>query len=141
MAETSGDLEGAVDFLRKKGMAAASKKASRIAAEGLVGSYIHAGGKIGVMVEINCETDFVARTDAFQSFVTDLSEHLLSHRPDSLDVLMTQTWTDGNDVSTALHTMVVKTGENVQLRRFEIFESETFESETIIWWHGWGYGR
>ncbi|MDP7038351.1 MAG: translation elongation factor Ts [Myxococcota bacterium] len=81
LAETSGDLEGAVDFLRKKGMAAASKKASRIAAEGLVGSYIHGGGKIGVMVEINCETDFVARNTDFQGFVKDVAMHVAAANP------------------------------------------------------------
>ncbi len=81
LAETSGDLEGAIDFLRKKGMAAASKKASRIAAEGLVGSYIHGGGKIGVMVEINCETDFVARNTDFQAFVKDVAMHVAAANP------------------------------------------------------------
>jgi elongation factor Ts len=81
LSETSGDLEGAVDFLRKKGMSAASKKASRIAAEGLVGSYIHGGGKIGVMVEINCETDFVARNTDFQGFVKDVAMHVAAANP------------------------------------------------------------
>ena len=81
LSETSGDLEGAVDFLRKKGMSAASKKASRIAAEGLVGSYIHGGGKIGVMVEINCETDFVARNMDFQGFVKDVAMHVAAANP------------------------------------------------------------
>src|SRR5687767_15681002 len=63
LSESQGDMEKAIDFLRKKGMAAAAKKAGRATAEGVVGSYIHAGGRIGVLVEINCETDFVARTD------------------------------------------------------------------------------
>ena len=81
LSETGGDLQEAVDFLRKKGMAAASKKSSRIAAEGLVGSYIHGGGKIGVMVEINCETDFVARNTDFQGFVKDVAMHVAAANP------------------------------------------------------------
>ena len=69
LAATEGDMDKAIDFLREKGLAAAAKKAGRIAAEGLVESYIHGGGRIGVLVEVNCETDFVAKTDAFKSLV------------------------------------------------------------------------
>src|SRR5512146_2882793 len=69
LTETGGDQEKAVDYLRTKGLASASKKAGRVATEGLVGSYIHAGGKIGVLVEVNCETDFVAKNENFQAFV------------------------------------------------------------------------
>ncbi len=79
--ETGGDLEKAVDFLRKKGLAAAAKKAGRITAEGVVGSYIHGGGKIGVLVEVNCETDFVARTDQFQELVRDIAMHIAAAEP------------------------------------------------------------
>lgn len=81
LAETGGDQEKAVDFLRKKGLAAASKKAGRIASEGIVGSYIHAGGKIGVLVEVNCETDFVAKNEAFQVFVKDIAMHIAAASP------------------------------------------------------------
>ena len=66
LSATDGDLEKAIDFLREKGLAAAAKKAGRVAAEGLVEAYIHGGGRIGVLVEVNCETDFVAKTDAFK---------------------------------------------------------------------------
>ncbi len=79
--ETKGQLEAAVDFLRKKGLAAAAKKAGRVTAEGAVGSYIHAGGKIGVLVEINCETDFVARTEQFQDLVRDIAMHIAAAEP------------------------------------------------------------
>jgi len=79
--EAQGNLENAVDVLRKKGLAAAAKKAGRIAAEGAVGSYIHAGGKIGVLVEINCETDFVARTDQFQELIKDVALHIAATDP------------------------------------------------------------
>lgn len=81
LAETGGDQEKAVDYLRKKGLAAASKKSGRVATEGLVGSYIHAGGKIGVLVEVNCETDFVAKNENFQTFVKDVAMHIAAASP------------------------------------------------------------
>lgn len=81
LEETGGDIDKAVDALRKKGIAAAEKKAGRVAAEGAVGSYIHAGGKIGVLVEVNCETDFVARTDDFQALVRDIAMHIAAANP------------------------------------------------------------
>ena len=74
----------AIDFLREKGLAAAAKKAGRIAAEGLVESYIHGGGRIGVLVEVNCETDFVAKTDAFKSLVKDIAMHIAAANPSYL---------------------------------------------------------
>ena len=81
LGEAGGDMEKAIDLLRKKGLAAAAKKAGRVAAEGAVGSYIHAGGKIGVLVEVNCETDFVARTDQFQELVRDIAMHVAAAEP------------------------------------------------------------
>ncbi|HVT17492.1 MAG TPA: translation elongation factor Ts [Thermoanaerobaculia bacterium] len=81
LTEAAGDFEKAVDLLRKKGLAAAAKKAGRIAAEGAVGSYIHGAGKIGVLVEVNCETDFVARTDQFQELVRDIAMHVAAADP------------------------------------------------------------
>ncbi len=81
LGETGGDVEKAIDFLRKKGMAAAVKKAGRTTSEGTVTSYIHAGGKIGVLLEVNCETDFVARTDAFQELVRDIAMHIAAADP------------------------------------------------------------
>lgn len=81
LQEAEGDMERAVELLRKKGLAAADKKAGRIAAEGLVDSYIHAGGKIGVLVEVNCETDFVAKTDEFKTLVRDIAMHIAATNP------------------------------------------------------------
>ena len=81
LVEVNGDMEKAIDFLREKGLAAAAKKAGRIAAEGLVESYIHAGGKIGVLLEVNCETDFVAKNDDFRNFVKDLAMHIAAAKP------------------------------------------------------------
>jgi elongation factor Ts len=81
LTEAKGDSEEAVKILRKKGLANAAKKAGRVAAEGQVGCYIHAGGKIGVLVEVNCETDFVARTDDFQALVKDIAMHVAATNP------------------------------------------------------------
>lgn len=81
LTEASGDMEKAIEILREKGLAAAAKKAGRIAAEGVVESYIHMGGKIGVLVEVNCETDFVAKTDEFRNFVKDVAMHIAAVRP------------------------------------------------------------
>src|SRR5262252_3624652 len=81
LIEAGGDIEKAIAVLRKKGQAAAAKKATRAASEGLVGSYIHAGGKIGVLVEINCESDFVARTEAFQQLTHDVAMHVAALDP------------------------------------------------------------
>lgn len=81
LTETDGDIEKAVDALRKKGLAAAAKKAGRVTSEGAVTSYIHAGGKLGVLLEVNCETDFVAKTDQFQQLVKDISMHVAAANP------------------------------------------------------------
>src|ERR1700730_14594469 len=81
LVESAGDIEKAINILRKKGQAAAAKKAQREASEGLVGHYIHAGGKIGVIVEINCESDFVARTEAFQQLCHDVAMHIAALDP------------------------------------------------------------
>jgi elongation factor Ts len=81
LVESGADIEKAIDILRKKGQAAAAKKAQRQASEGLVGHYIHAGGKIGVIVEVNCESDFVARTDAFQQLCHDVAMHIAAIDP------------------------------------------------------------
>jgi elongation factor Ts len=80
--ETDGDVEAAVDFLREKGLASAKKKAGRVAAEGIVGSYIHQGSSIGVLVEVNCETDFVAKTDDYAALVKDIAMHIAAMNPE-----------------------------------------------------------
>ncbi|MDR0396969.1 MAG: translation elongation factor Ts [Oscillospiraceae bacterium] len=85
LTETNGDADKAIAILREKGLAAAAKKAGRIAAEGLVDSYIHMNGKIGVLVEVNCETDFVAKTDAFKSLVHDIALQIAAANPQYLD--------------------------------------------------------
>jgi elongation factor Ts len=81
LAETGGNLQKAVDYLRQKGLAAAAKKADRVAADGAVGAYVHPGGKIGVLVEINCQTDFVARTTEFQTLLKDMAMQIAAASP------------------------------------------------------------
>ncbi|MBC3899538.1 translation elongation factor Ts [Acetobacterium malicum] len=81
LVETDGNIEDAMIFLREKGLAATNKKAGRVAAEGIVESYIHMGGKIGVLVEVNCETDFVAKNEGFKNFVKDVAMHIAAANP------------------------------------------------------------
>ena len=81
LTESGGDLDKAVDYLRQKGLAAAAKKADRVAADGAVGAYVHPGGKIGVLLEINCETDFVARTPEFQALLKDIAMQVAAANP------------------------------------------------------------
>jgi elongation factor Ts len=82
LVETNGDMEAALKYLKEKGLSQAAKKAGRIAAEGLVDAYIHMGGRIGVLVEVNCETDFVAKTAEFQEFVKDIAMHIAASNPE-----------------------------------------------------------
>jgi elongation factor Ts len=81
LEKTGGDIEKAIDLLREKGLAAAAKKAGRITAEGMVGSYIHMGGRIGVLIEVNCETDFVAKTEGFKDFVKNMAMQVAASKP------------------------------------------------------------
>ena len=81
LSENNGDMEKAIDFLRQKGLAVALKRAGRATSEGVVETYIHAGGKLGVMVEIGCETDFVAKSDMFKEFAKDISMHIAASSP------------------------------------------------------------
>lgn len=81
LMQKNGNMDAAIEYLREKGLAAAAKKAGRIASEGLVDAYIHAGGKIGVLIEVNCETDFVAKNEEFKRLVKDLSMHIAANNP------------------------------------------------------------
>lgn len=85
LTETNGDIDKAAEYLREKGIAAAAKKSSRIATEGLIHAYIHMGGRIGVLLEVNCETDFVAKTDDFKELVNDIALHIAAMNPEYLD--------------------------------------------------------
>ena len=81
LAEAGGSFEKAVDYLRQKGLATAARRAGKVASEGQIGSYVHAGGKLGVMLEVNCETDFVAKTDDFRAFAKDMAMHIAASNP------------------------------------------------------------
>ena len=86
LTETNGDVDKAIEYLREKGIAGAAKKAGRIAAEGIVDSYIHLGGKVGVLLEVNCETDFVAKGDKFKELVHDIALHIAAAKPEVVNV-------------------------------------------------------
>lgn len=107
LAESNGNVEEAITFLRKKGLASAAKKAGREANEGLVGSYIHQTGRIGVMVEVNCETDFVARTDEFSSLVRDIAMHIAAADP----LAVTREQIDPSVIATEREMMIAQVKE------------------------------
>lgn len=119
--ENNGDVQAALDFLRMKGIAKAAKKASRIATEGAI--HAHIVDNVGVLLEVNCETDFVARTDAFKDFVRSVAEHIIQHQVDSVDELLEKDWSGGSSVGEAAKQMVFKTGENIRIRRFSRYST------------------
>ncbi len=125
LAATEGDIEKAIDFLREKGLAAAAKKQSRIAAEGLVGSYVCKACNTGALVEVNCETDFVAKTDKFQALVNDIAIQIIKKNPADVDALLEQTFY--KDESTTIGDMVkaatAEIGEKISVRRFARYEA------------------
>lgn len=121
LTECNGDAEKAIDFLREKGLAAAAKKAGRIAAEGIVGSYMTDDRKVGVIVEVNCETDFVAKTDDFKTFVATIAKQIAVKNPATVEELMEQTLVDdpAKTVNMLLNEAVAKIGEKISIRRFQ----------------------
>jgi elongation factor Ts len=118
LVEANGDLEEARTVLRKRGLASAAKKASRTAKQGLIHTWIEDGGKHAVLIEVNCESDFVARTDQFQALVTELAEHVAAAKPLNIDDLMAQP-IHGQTVADYVSSKVATIGENIQLPRFE----------------------
>ncbi len=124
LSESGGDYVKAEEWLRKKGISKAASKGARIAAEGLVGVEVSNGGKLGVVVEVNSETDFVARNDEFVKLVKGMVAHIARHAPTSLEGLLEQAWTDGKKVKEAITEKVATIGENISVRRFERFQVE-----------------
>ena len=122
LTETGGDLDKAIEFLREKGLAAAAKKAGRIAAEGLVSALIRPDKKAGVLVEVNCETDFVAKNPDFQQFVADISQAVLDHAPADLEGSASLKTSAGKTVAETLTGLIATIGENMAVRRFVRFE-------------------
>ena len=130
LAAVEGDMEKAIDYLREKGLAAAAKKQSRIAAEGLVGSFVCKECATGALVEVNCETDFVAKTDKFKALVSDVAEQVAKKDPADVDALLKQPFF--KDENTTIEQMVTaataEIGEKISIRRFVRYEGGIVES-------------
>lgn len=118
LTETNGDKDKAIEFLREKGLATAAKKAGRIASEGIVKAYLTEDKKVGVLVEVNSETDFVAKNDEFQSFVSKVAEVIAENDPADVEALKALPYSDGQNVGDALTALIAKIGENMNIRRF-----------------------
>jgi len=122
LTETNGDMDKAVDFLREKGLATAAKKAGRIASEGIVKAYLTDDKKIGVLVEVNSETDFVAKNDEFQNFVTNIAKIVAEKNPADVDALKALPYDGEANVGDTLTALIAKIGENMNIRRFARIE-------------------
>ena len=137
LTETNGDEEKAIELLRERGIAKAAKKSDRIAAEGLVDTYISEDGKVGVVVEVNAETDFVAKNDEFKSFVKDVAKQVAEKNPADVEALLEQTSIAEPDktIKEVLTNKIATIGENMSIRRFERFETNNLLESYI---HGDG---
>ncbi|MBQ5324678.1 MAG: elongation factor Ts [Oscillospiraceae bacterium] len=122
LTESNGDFEKAIEYLREKGLAAATKKAGRIAAEGMVFATVDKEAKVGVVIEVNSETDFVAKNEQFKTFVADLAKIVSDTNPATVEDLMTKTMADGNTVEAGLQEKILVIGENIKIRRFVRYE-------------------
>ena len=137
LTETNGDMEKAIEYLREKGIAKAGKKSGRIAAEGIVECYISEDGKTGAIVEVNAETDFVAKNQEFKDFVMDVAKQVVEKNPADVEALLAQESISeaGKTVQEVLTNKIATIGENMNIRRFERFESEGLVAKYI---HGDG---
>lgn len=126
LQETNGDIDKAIENMRKSGLAKADKKAGRIAAEGRVAIEISDDGKLATILEVNCETDFVSGGDEFMDFVRTVAKSALKAKPDTVEALVELPYGDsGDSIEHTRQTMVAKIGENIQVRRFEVLESSS----------------
>ena len=134
LMEADGDMDKAVEWLREKGLAAAAKKAGRIAAEGVVASYVSDDTKVGVVVEVNCETDFVAKTDNFINFSKNVAKHIALANPADVDELMNQKFVDDESktITDLVSDATVSIGEKISIRRFARYEVQDGAVETYI---------
>ena len=125
LVESDGDMDKAIEWLREKGLSQVAKKASRIAAEGVVAQYVAPCGSVGVIVEVNCETDFVAKTDNFMNFANSVAKHVALANPADIDALNTQKFVDDETKTIAdlVSEATVAIGEKITVRRFERFET------------------
>jgi elongation factor Ts len=123
LTETHGDLDEAIALLRKKGAASAEKKSGRIAAEGVITFAINDEGTAAILVEVNCETDFVAKDNSFKDFSTDLANTLLEGRPESVEDASQLQLAGGATIEATRQELIAKIGENISLRRFEVVQA------------------
>lgn len=123
LEETTGNMEAAIDFLRKKGAASAERKASRIASEGIIGQWISDDGSQAVMLEVNCETDFVAKDESFGIFVAQIIQVIAVNRPTDLEALGELALGASGSVNEARLVLIGRVGENIGIRRFECIEA------------------
>ena len=137
LTETDGDMEKAIELLRERGIAKAAKKSGRVAAEGLVDAYISEDGKIGAVVEVNSETDFVAKNEEFKNFVMSVAKQVVEKNPKDVEELLAQESIDvpGKTVNEVLIDKIATIGENMSIRRFARFESQGLVEKYI---HGEG---
>lgn len=133
LTEAGGDMDKAIDILREKGLAAAAKKSSRIAAEGLVYAYVDNDKKAGSIVEVNSETDFVAKNEEFQDFVKKIAEVVVDKNPSDLAKLLETDFENGLTVAEALREKILVIGENLNVRRFA-----RYEGNVVSYVHGEG---
>ena len=136
LTETNGDIEKAVELLREKGLAAAAKKAGRVAAEGLVKTYITEDKKSAGIVEVNCETDFVAANDQFVAFADKLAQMVVETSATTVEELLNEKFNEEKTVSETLTELIATLGENMTVRRFKKFSVENGAIQTYI--HGGG---
>ena len=138
LTETDGDLEKAAELLREKGITKAAKKSGRVAAEGMVEAYISEDGKVGAIVEVNSETDFVAKNEEFRKFVTDVAEQIVKNNPANVEELLAEPaiFEEGKTVKESLIGKIATIGENISIRRFARFETSDGLIEKYI--HGDG---
>lgn len=124
LEHANGDEEKAIEWLKEKGLSTAAKKADRATSQGLVDTYIHGGGRIGAMVEVNCETDFVARNEDFKAFVHDISLQVASMNPENVDELLKQEFfkDTSKTIQEYLNETIAKIGENMRINRISRFE-------------------
>ncbi len=124
LVECNGDIEAAIEHMRKTGLAKADKKAGRTAAEGLIAIKASDDNKKAAIVEVNCETDFVAKGDDFQNFCNEVAQLVLDNQPADLDALLALTMSGGDSVADTLKAMIAKIGENMGVRRFKLVSSD-----------------
>lgn len=135
LVEAEGDIARAVDILREKGLSQAAKKASRVAAEGAVGSAVSEDGKTGTILEVNCETDFVGTNEDFRNLAASIADQILAVNPADVEALL-DSEIDGNKVRDLVTEAVAKIGENISVRRFVRYESA--EGKVYSYIHGGG---